>query len=214
MKEIVRLSLLSALLLGTCIPALSAPSDGDMGFAGPSADIGSYGAETQGNGGNSTAAGESSFRAGATGETTGNESRQMVESQMYWNTGGGGGNMSNYVTRTGQSGDIWPTSNAAPATSEESHGGRMMQTNSQLYKPVTARGANMQNLRVSTGLQAPNTVSRVSFRGPQNLGFRGPGPITQNAQRVLGGGLGLIFGLPATGTGSVNLSITSRNGKD
>jgi len=167
--------------MGLGVPAFAAPSDADMGFA------------IAGEGGVNVSANDA---AAGTGETTGNRNPKMNEANMYW---GDNGNMSEWRSRNGRSGDIWNTSNAAAAKSEKTHQNAIQNT----FK---------DNLRVQTGLMAPESVSGVDFAGKQKLGFKWSGlPITGNAARVLGGSAGR---LPLTGTGSVNASICAPNGKD
>ncbi len=185
MKQIIRLSALCALITALGLPALAAPSDADMGFA----------SVAEGSGGNTSSNVQATDSAG-TGETTGNRNQKMNEANMYW---GNNGNMSGWTSRNGRSGDIWNTSNAGAAKSEQTHQHAIQNT----FK---------NNLKVETGLMAPESVSGVNVAGQQKLGFKWSGAgLTQNAARLLGGSGGR---LPLTGTGSVNASICSPNGKD
>lgn len=217
MTDILRLSLVSALLFSTCAPVLAAPSDSDMGFGptmGQFSDVarrGGLGARGFGGANNPTSQ-EAGLNQSTTGETSGNRNQNLSEANTYW---GDNANMDNWEAKNGQSGDIWPAAQAAPARTDFTKGGEALSKNSTLYKPVAG-----DNLRVQTGLMAPLSVSGRGFEGPQTLGFdwRGGG-VTRNAQRVLfGPGLGgAIMGtlmLPQTGTGSVDTEICAPNGKD
>jgi hypothetical protein len=186
MKEIVRLSVLSALVLGTSMPAFSAPSDSDMGFASsrePSVRDAGGTSEVNNVRGTSytgSSAGQGPY-AGADNGDQSNFARPNTDTTWF----GQGRDTRAYLINQPYRADSQGQS----------------QTQQRDFQALT------DGVKTSTSLLGPNSTSDVSFRGPQNLGFKGAGALTPFAMRH-------GYWTRATGTGSVNASITSANGKD
>lgn len=193
MNVFLRMGLLVAVSLSAATPIWAAPSDSDLGFA-PSAGVG----EGENIGEGTAGTGKQSY-----------ESRKMVEREMYWGDSPDQGNQSQYKSRNGKlKGEVWPVNRVIPAKTDKTRGGSTLSTNTEMFKPVPK--GDLANLKAVTGLLAPDSVSGIRFDGKQKLGFPNPKGPTDFAQTHIGN----FFRLPATGTGSVDLSITSKNGKD
>jgi transcription elongation factor len=204
MKNTLRLGVLSALIIGSMLPAYSQPSNADMGFASSREptinDAGGAAVvrNVQGYGGsmgqNNSFAG--SELAGANnGEETGNTT---YKTKAWYFDAQQQGNVINPQDRR-------PDSQGQSQTNQR-------QAQMMTSKNVTEIGNSPMDpfygSAVSTSLLAPNSTSDVNFRGPQHLGFRAPSMWTTPyaARRMIM--------LPRTGTGSVDITITSRDGKN
>jgi hypothetical protein len=196
MKNIVRLSVLSALALGTSLPAFCAPSDADMGFAGgrepTAADVGYQGVLVRGYRNETNAGG--AYAGADDGDAGGshNTEHQSSDDRKYF-----------------KKGDTRDVSQYLIDLPYRADPGAQSQTKQHLFQHMTS-DKGWQTATTGVGLLSRNSVSDVNFKGPQTLGFKGPGPITPYA---MGHKFGALM-LSPVGTGSVNASITSRNGKD
>jgi hypothetical protein len=198
MKDIVRLGVLSALLFATSLPAFSAPSDSDMGFASrepTAADVGYKGLMTRGIR-NPTdqidpyagaSAGDAAWKH-RTDETTDKTwfDGQNRETKQY---------LINLPYRA----------NTQNGSQSKQHSFQQMTQGKTQVNMMAGFGEGSVGMRPL----ALRSVSGLSIQGPQNSGMR-PGPL----------GFGTLHGLrlngaflPQTGMGSVNASICAPDGK-
>jgi hypothetical protein len=187
MKYFVRLSVLTALAFGASLPAFCAPSDSDMGFASqrePTAGDAGNRGQVQGTRASSTAGGI--FAGADNGAATGNTTQLNKQDSMWYDTQ----DRSRFLIQD---------------TPYQANPGQQSRTHQHAFQQLTngEKGSTLTHIN----LLSPMSVGGAQFKGPQTLGFKGSGALTPYALRR-----GIIT--RATGTGSVNASITSANGKD
>jgi hypothetical protein len=201
MKDIVRFGVLSALLFATSLPAFSAPSDSDMGFAAGSeptaADVGYQGVMTRGYRDDS---GSSGTYAGAAQGDSGQMHRAQNNSDKLWFDQNR--ETSQYLQSTA---NMPYRANPFSQSQTKQHTFQQMTQGEKMVNPYAGTGQGS----VSQALLSRMSTSDISFRGPQNLGFRGSGPLGWGTVR----GANLFQFAPRTGTGSVNASICAPDGK-
>lgn len=152
MKHIVRLGVVSALVLGTSLPASAQYSNADMGFAEPTAgDVGYQGLVTRGYGGNN------STQGGAYAGANDGDQQHFAQknSDRTW--------FDSRNRETQQYLINLPYRQSSQAQS---------QTKQQDFQRLT------NSVLTGTQLLSPNSVDGGQFRGPQSLGFKGTGAPT------------------------------------
>lgn len=198
MKDIVRLGVLSALLFATSLPAFSAPSNSDMGFASSeptAADVGYKGIETRGYRADNS---QIDPYAGASAGEQASLHRTPQTTDRTWFDG--------QNRETGQYLINLPyRANVQAGSQSKQH---QFQQMTQGQKQVNMMAGSNEG---SVGMMplALQSVSGIGFAADKKLGFT-TGPLGFGTLRGL-----MLNGttLPKTGTGSVNASICAPDGK-